>query len=43
MMASSTEVSRLLYRSMTATAKRTHFNLGILRVTQPNIVVKPHS
>lgn len=43
MMAFSTLVSRLLQRSMTAVAKRMPLSLGILSVTRPEVVVKPHS
>ena len=43
MMASSTLVSRLLQRSMTAVAKRMPLSLGILSVTWPDVVVKPRS
>ena len=43
MMASSTLVSRLLRRSMTAVAKRMPLSLGILSVTRPDVVVKPRS
>ena len=43
MMAFSTLVSRLLQRSMTAVAKRMPLSLGILSVTWPEVVVKPHS
>ena len=43
MMASSTDVSRLLYRSMTAVAKRMPLSLGILSVSWPDVVVNPRS
>ena len=42
-MASSTEASRRLYRSMTAVANRIPLSLGILRVTWPEVVVSPRS
>ena len=43
MMASSTEVSRLLQRSMTAVANLVPLSLGILSVIWPDVVVKPRS
>ena len=44
MMASSTLVSRLLQRSMTAAvAKRMPLSLGILSATRPDVVVNPRS
>ena len=43
MMASSTLVSRLLQRSMTAVARRMSLSLGIFTVTWPDVVVKPRS
>lgn len=42
-MASSTEVSRRLYRSMIAVANLMPLSLGILRVTWPEVVVSPRS
>ena len=41
MMASSTLVSCLLQRSMTAVAKRMLLSFGIFSVTWPDVVVKP--
>ena len=43
MMASSTLVSRLLWRSTTAVAKHMPLSLGILSVTWPGVVVNPRS
>ena len=43
MMASSTLVSRLFQRLMTAVAKRMPLSFGILSVTRPDVVVKPRS
>lgn len=43
MMASSTEVPRLLRRPMTAVANLVPLSLGILSVTCPDVVVKPRS
>ena len=42
-MASSTEVSRRLQRSMIAVANLMSLSLGILRVTWPEVVVRPRS
>ena len=43
MMASSTLVSGLLQRSMTAVAKRMPLSFGILSVSWPDVVVNPRS
>ena len=43
MMASSTLVSRLFQRSMTAVAKRMPLSLGILSVAWLDVVEKPRS